>query len=63
LIVPSLDADASSLPSGEKATAFTNHEWLSSVRSAAPDPAFYSLTVVSLDADASSLPSGEKATR
>jgi hypothetical protein len=62
LTVLSLDADASSLPSGEKATAVTQSEWPSSVCSTAPDPASHSLTALSRDADASSLLSGEKAT-
>src|SRR5277367_2600266 len=62
LTVLSLYADASVLPSGEKATAMTELEWPSSVCSTAPDPASHSLTVLSYDADASVLPSGEKAT-
>jgi hypothetical protein len=62
LTVLSSDADASSLPSGEKATALTQAEWPLSVCSAAPEPVSQSLTVPSLDADASSLLSGEKAT-
>ena len=62
LTVLSSDADASVLPSGEKATALTAYKWPSSVYSTAPDPASHSLTVLSHDADASVLPSGEKAT-
>ena len=62
LTVLSSDADATSLPSGEKATALTELEWPSSVCSAAPVAASQSLTVSSSDADATSLPSGEKAT-
>jgi hypothetical protein len=59
--VRSPEADASSLPSGEKATALIGPEWPSSVCRAAPEPAAHSLTVQSLEADASSLLSGEKA--
>ena len=62
LTVLSSDADATGLPSGEKATALTQSEWPSSVCSAAPVAASQSLTVSSSDADATSLPSGEKAT-
>ena len=54
--------DASVLPSGEKVIAVTPFEWLLSVRSAAPELASHSLTVLSFDADASVLPSGKKAT-
>src|SRR2546423_11298983 len=56
------DADATSLPSGENATALTQSEWLLSVRRAAPVAESQSLTVLSCDADATSLPSGENAT-
>src|ERR1700735_1089344 len=62
LTVLSLDADATSLPSGESATALTQSEWPSSVAHAAPVAESQSLTVLSLDADATSLPSGENAT-
>src|ERR1700744_2310097 len=62
LMVWSFDADASVLPSGEKATSVTKLVWPSSVCSAAPDRPSQSLTVRSFDADASVLPSGEKAT-
>ena len=61
LTVSLYEADASSLPSGEKATALIGPEWPSSVCRAAPEPAAHSLTVQSLEADASSLLSGEKA--
>src|SRR5439155_1267519 len=56
------DADATSLPSGEKVTPETPSEWPSSVRRTAPVAESQSLTVLSSDADATSLPSGEKAT-
>ena len=62
LTVVSRDADATSLPSGENATALTQSEWPSSVRRAAPVAESQSLTVLSPDADATSLPSGENAT-
>src|SRR5277367_5538803 len=62
LTVSSYEADASSLPSGEKATALTPEICPSSVCSGVPEPASQSLTVLSYEADASSLPSGEKAT-
>ena len=55
-------ADATSLPSGENATARTTLEWPSSVCSGAPMAESQSLTVLSPDADATSLPSGENAT-
>jgi hypothetical protein len=58
--VPSDDADASSLPSGEKATPRTGFLWPSSVRSVVHDRLSHSRTVPSSDADASSLPSGKK---
>ena len=62
LTVQSLDADATSLPSGENATALTENEWPSSVCSEAPVAESQSLTVRSKDADATSLPSGSNAT-
>jgi hypothetical protein len=62
LMVPSHDADASVLPSGEKAAALTLLEWSPSVLSAAPDWLSHSLMALFHDADASVLPSGEKAT-
>src|SRR5256714_14053186 len=62
LTVLSFDADATSLPSGENATALTQSEWPSSVCSGAPVADSQSLTVLSYDADATSLPSGENAT-
>jgi hypothetical protein len=52
LTVLSSDADATSLPSGENATARTSAEWPSSVRRAAPVAESQSLTVSSQDADA-----------
>ena len=58
----SYDADATSWPSGEKATALTQSEWPSSVLRQDPVPASQSRTVLSNDADATSWPSGEKAT-
>jgi hypothetical protein len=61
-MVLSPDADASILPSGEKATALIKREWPLSVRRAAPVAEFQSLTVLSSNEDASILPSGEKAT-
>ena len=65
--VLSSEADATSLPSGEKATALTSSKWPSSVCSAAPVAKSQSRTVLSREnmppeADATSLPSGEKAT-
>src|SRR2546429_9409435 len=62
LTVLSYDADATSLPSGENATAQTALEWPSSVCSGAPVADSQILTVLSSDADATSLPSGENAT-
>jgi hypothetical protein len=61
--VPQLspEADASILPSGEKATALTLLEWPFSLCCIAPDSASHNLTVSSYEADASVLPSGEKA--
>ncbi|KAF2818069.1 hypothetical protein CC86DRAFT_337613, partial [Ophiobolus disseminans] len=56
------DADATSCPSGEKATALTQEEWPSSVLRQVPVAASHSRTVLSSDADATSCPSGEKAT-
>jgi hypothetical protein len=55
------EADVSSLPSGEKATALIEPKWPPSVCGAAPELAAHSLTVQSLEADASSLLSSEKA--
>src|SRR5271170_1439231 len=56
-------ADATSLPSGEKATELTPIEWPSSGSPCgAPVAASQSLTVSSSEPDATSLPSGEKAT-
>ena len=60
--VLSYEADATTLPSGEKATDVTQFEWPSSVSRAAPVAASQSLTVLSYEADATTLPSGEKAT-
>ncbi len=62
--VLSSDADATSLPSGEKATDVDRtREWPSSVcTERRPVAASQSRTVLSSDADATSLPSGEKAT-
>jgi hypothetical protein len=60
--VMSSDADATSWPSGEKATAQTGREWPSSVPRTAPVVASQSRTVMSLDADATSWLFGEKAT-
>jgi hypothetical protein len=52
LMVRSSDPEASVLPSGEKATAWTELEWPSSVFSGVPDPdcGSHSLTVPSCDA-------------
>ena len=60
--VLSWDADATSWPYGEKATALTTLEWPSSVLRHDPVAASHSRTVSSQDADATSWPSGEKAT-
>ena len=62
--VPSCDADAdaSTWPSGEKATELTAPLWPSSVCFWAPVATSQSRTVLSLDPDASVWPSGEKAT-
>ena len=62
LTIPSSDADATSLPSGENATPQTEPLWPSSVPRDAPVVESQSLTVLSCDADATSLPSGENAT-
>src|SRR5271156_6574135 len=62
LTVPSCEADATSCPSGEKATALTEPEWPASVHRSAPVLAFQSLAVRSSETDATSCPSGEKAT-
>src|SRR6516162_5233796 len=60
--VASCDADATCLPSGEKATEETELLWPSSVWRRGPLLASQILTVASCDADATCLPSGEKAT-
>jgi len=62
LIVPSSDADASSLPSGENATALTAKRCPLSSWTCSPVAEAQSLTVLSSDADASSPLSEEKAT-
>lgn len=62
LAVWSSDADATSLPSGENATAMTGPKWPSSVLCTAPVAESQSMTVQSKDADATSLLSGENAT-
>ena len=59
--VRSHEADATSVPSGEKATALTESVWPWSVCVVAPVAASQSRTVSSLGADATSVPSGEKA--
>jgi hypothetical protein len=59
----SSEPDATSLPSGEKATDVTESEWpLSGSPCGAPEAASQSRTVMSPEPDATSLPSGEKAT-
>ena len=60
--VLSSEPEATSLPSGEKATLLTQLLWPSSVRRAAPVAASQSRTVLSAEPEATSLPSGEKAT-
>jgi hypothetical protein len=60
--VMSYDADATSCPASEKATAVTSLEWPSNVLRHVPVAASHSRTVLSSDADATSCPSGEKAT-
>ena len=60
--VLSFEADASVLPSGEKAMAVTEPLWPVSVCWWAPVAGLQSRTVLSSEADASVLPSGEKAT-
>ena len=60
--IVSFDADATSWPSGEKATALTEYEWPSSVLRQNPVPASQSRSVLSDEADATSWPSGEKTT-
>ncbi|KAF2003868.1 hypothetical protein P154DRAFT_411585, partial [Amniculicola lignicola CBS 123094] len=60
--VLSLDADASRLESGEKATELTAPLWPLSVYRHVPLLTSQILTVLSRDADASQLESGEKAT-
>ena len=62
LTVPSLDADARVLPSGEKATELTQDVCPKSVPVLDPVATSHSLTVPSRDADATVLLSGEKAT-
>jgi hypothetical protein len=62
LTVLSSDADASSWPSVENATALTQWLWPSSFCTCSPVAGFQSLTVPSSDADASSRPSVENAT-
>jgi hypothetical protein len=63
LIVLSREPDATSLPSGEKATELTEFKCpLSGSPRGAPVAASQSLTVSSYEPDATSLPSGEKAT-
>jgi hypothetical protein len=57
----SIEPDATSLPSGENATALTNAT-AQSVWRAAPVTESQSLTVPSLELDATSLLSGENAT-
>ena len=63
LTVLSDDPDATTLPSGEKATDQTAFEWPLSVCSAVPVTASQSLTVSLYDPDATTLLSGEKATK
>ena len=58
----SLEADATSVPSGEKATALTEPVWPWSVCVVAPVAASQSRTVWSVEADAISVPSDEKVT-
>src|SRR5271156_3613830 len=58
LTVPSPEADATSLLSGEKAMTVTHCEWPSSVWHTAPVAESQSLTVPSPEADATSLLSG-----
>ena len=60
--VSSLEADATSAPSGEKATALMEPVWPWSVCVAAPVAASQNRTVQSIEADATSVPSGEKVT-
>ncbi len=60
--VPSSEADAIVLPSGEKATAWTESLCPSSVCRCVPVVVSQSRTVPSREADAIVLPSGEKAT-
>jgi anti-sigma-K factor RskA len=62
LTVLSIDADASSFESGEKATDLTQSLWPSSVCWREPVAVSQILTVLSIDANASSFESGEKAT-
>ena len=62
LTVRSADVEASSEPSGEKATARTQLVCPSSFCTSRPVLASHSLTVSSFDVEASSEPSGEKAT-
>ena len=58
--VVSCEADAISLPSGEKAIALTSPKWPSSVLQHNPVSVSQNRTVVSYDTDAIILPSGEK---
>src|SRR5438552_3646337 len=60
--VLSSNADATSWPSDEKATALTPSEWPSSVLRQEPVAISHSRTVLSHDADATSWPSDKKAT-
>jgi hypothetical protein len=55
------EADARTLPSGEKATALNQQLWPSSVCCQAPEVTSQSRIVSSMEADARALPSGEKA--
>jgi hypothetical protein len=55
------EADARSLPFGEKATALTQSLWPSSVCFQAPVVVSQSRTVLSSEADGRTLPSSEKA--
>lgn len=61
-IVLSLEPDASSPPSGEKATDQTEAEWPSRVCWSVPVAGFQRCIALSAELDASRLPSGENAT-
>jgi hypothetical protein len=61
-MVLSVEPEATSLPSGEKATLGTELEWPSSVLRAAPMAKSQSRMVLSLEPEATSLLSSEKAT-